>query len=389
VVTQLALALVLLLGGGLLLRSFAALRSTELGFDPDGVLLVPLSPHVSMVTQDIPAIHFYRQLEERVAALPGVTVVGSGLSIPLASGHSNFSVQVEGREVATIGESPAPGMEWATPGYFEAMGIRLLRGRLFNAADDENAVPVAVIGEATARELWPGEEALGKRLRMFNPSAPWMEVVGIVADVKHNGVRAAPSAKLYIPHLQGFRSGVYSPANLTLFVRSGGDPYALAGAVRDAVRALEPRMPIGRVRTMAEVVDAALSADRFTLLLLSGFALGALLLAAVGVYGVVAEAVASRTREIGLRMAVGAGRARILRQVLREALVLAGWGAALGLGGGLLLVNLLRSMLYQVTPFDPWAYLVAGPLLVAVVALASLIPALRAARLDPMAALRA
>jgi predicted permease len=389
VITQLALALVLALGAGLLLRSFAALRSTELGFNPDGVLVVPLSPHFSMVTQDLPAVRFFRQLEERVAALPGVTVVGSGLDIPLASGHSNFSVQIEGREVATIGESPAPGMEWATPGYFGAMGIPLLRGRLFTATDDENAAPVAVIGEATARELWPGEDALGKRLRMFNPSAPWMEVVGIVADVKHNGVRAEPSAKLYIPHLQGFRSGVYSPANLNLFVKTDGDPYALAAAVRGTVRELEPRMPIGRVRTMNEVVDAALSADRFTLLLLGGFALSALLLAAVGVYGVVAEAVASRTREIGLRMAVGAARARILRQVLREALVLAGWGAVLGLGGGVLLANLLRSVLYQVSPSDPWAYLVAAPLLVAVVALASLIPALRAARLDPMAALRA
>jgi predicted permease len=388
VVTQLALALVLALGAGLLLRSFAALRSTELGFRPDGVLVVPLSPHFSMVPQDSPAVSFYRQLEERLSALPGVTVVGSGLDIPLASGHSDFSVQIEGREVATIGESPAPGMEWATPGYFEAMGIRLLRGRLFNAADDENAVPVAVIGEATARWLWPGEDALGKRLRMFNPSAPWMEVVGIVADVKHNGVRAEPSAKLYIPHLQGFRSGVYSPANLNLFVRSQGDPYALAAGVRRTVRELEPRMPIGRIRTMDEVVDEALAADRFTLLLLGGFALGALLLAAVGVYGVIAEAVASRTREIGLRMAVGAARTRILRQVLREALVLAGWGVALGLGGGVLLANLLRSVLYQVGPSDPWAYLIAGPLLVAVVALASLIPALRAARLDPMAALR-
>ena len=388
VVTQLALALVLALGAGLLLRSFAALRSTELGFNPDGVLVVPLAPHVSMVPQDLPAIRFFRQLEERVAALPGVTVVGSGLDVPLASGHSNFSVQIERREVATIGESPAPGMEWATPGYFEAMGIPLLRGRLFTATDDENATPVAVIGEATARELWPGEDALGKRLRMFNPSAPWMEVVGIVADVKHNGVRAEASAKLYIPHLQGFRSGVYSPANLNVFVKTDGDPYALSAAVRRTVRELEPRMPIGRVRTMEEVVGAALAADRFTLLLLGGFALSALLLAAVGVYGVVAEAVTSRTREIGLRMAVGAARTRILRHVLRDALVLAGWGVALGLGGGVVVANLLRSVLYQVGPSDPWAYLVAGPLLVAVVALASLIPALRAARLDPMVALR-
>jgi putative ABC transport system permease protein len=389
VITQLALALVLALGAGLVIRSFAELRRADLGFDAGDVLLVPLSPHSSAVAPDADAVRFYRLLEERIAALPGVEVVGSSLAVPLSSGHSNFSIQVEGREVASIGESPSPGIEWATPGYFHALRIPLRRGRLFTAADDENAHLVAVIGEATARMLWPGEDALGKRLRMFNPASPWMEVVGIVADVKHYGVREEPSAMLYIPHLQGFRSGVYSPANLTVFVRSASsDPAALAGAVQRTVRALEPRMPIGEVRTMDDVVRAALAADRFTLLLLAGFALGALLLAAVGVYGVVAETVTSRTREIGLRMAVGAGRTRILRQVLRESLVLAGWGAGIGLAGGLLLARLLGTVLYEVSPFDPWAYVVAGPLVAGVVAIASLVPAVRAARLDPMHALR-
>jgi putative ABC transport system permease protein len=350
--------------------------------------VVPLAPHYSVVSADTPAIQFYRRLEARIGALAGVDAVGSALGVPLASSHSDWSVQVEGREVATIGESPAPAMEWATPGYFEALGIPLLRGRLFTAADDENAALVAVIGEATARELWPGEDALGKRLRLYNPEAPWMEVVGIVADVKHNGVRAERSAKLYIPHLQGFRSGNYSPANLSVFVRTRGDAAALAPAVRRTIRELEPRMPIQQVRTMDEIVNTALAADRFTLLLLSGFALGALLLAAVGVYGVVAEAVTSRTREIGLRMAVGAQRTRILRQVLVETLVLGGWGTGLGLVAGALLADLLTSVLYEVSPTDPRAYIAAAPVVMAVVALASLVPALRAARLDPMTALR-
>ena len=388
VVTQLALAMMLALGAGLLLRSFAELRDVDLGFRAEGVLVLPLSPHASSVPPDAAAVAFYRQLEERIAALPGVESVGSALRVPLASGHDNYSVQLEGREVATIGESPSPGMEWATPGYFEAIGIPLLRGRLFTAADDAEAALVAVVGEATAQELWPGEDALGKRLRLYNPASPWMEVVGVVADVRHYGVRAEPSAKLYIPHPQGFLSGNYSPANLTVFVRTAGDPLTLAGPVREAVRALEPRMPIGTVRRMEDVVDSALAADRFTLVLLAGFALGALLLAAVGVYGVVAEAVTSRTREIGLRMAVGAARARILRQMLLEGLLLAGWGASVGLAGGVLSARLLRSVLVEVSPSDPWAYLVAPPLLIAVVLAASLVPALRAARLDPMDALR-
>jgi predicted permease len=279
-------------------------------------------------------------------------------------------------------------MEWATPGYFEAMRIPLVRGRYFTAADDAAAPLVAVIGEQTARDLWPGEDAIGKRLRMFNPSSPWMEVVGIVADVKHYGVRADRSAKLYIPHLQGNLSGYYSPANLTLFVRSGGDPSLLAAPVRELVRSLEPGMPIGQIRTMDEVVSQALAADRFTFVLLGGFAVTALLLAAIGVYGVVAQTVARRTREIGLRMAVGANRTRILRQVLRDGLVLAAAGSVAGLAGGYWAGGLMRTLLYEVSPTDPWTYVLVAPLLIAVTLLASLIPALRAARVDPVEALR-
>jgi predicted permease len=388
VLTQLALATLLALGAGLLLRSFASLRRVDLGFDPAGVLTMPLSPPVSVVAPDGEAIAFYRDLEERIAALPGVAAVGSALRIPLADGHDNYSIQVEGREVATIGESPAPGMEWATPGYFQAMRIPLLRGRYFTAADDASAPLVAVIGEETARELWPGEDALGKRLRMFNPSSPWMEVVGVVADVKHYGVREDRSAKLYIPHLQGNLGGYYSPSNLTLFVRTDGDAAALAAPVRELVRGLEPGMPVGAARTMDEVVSQALAPDRFTFLLLGGFAVAALLLAAVGVYGVVAETVARRTREIGLRMAVGADRRRILGQVLREGLGLAVAGAVAGLAGGVWAARVLRTLLYEVTPTDPWTFVVVGPLLVAVTLLASLVPALRAARVDPVEALR-
>jgi predicted permease len=280
-------------------------------------------------------------------------------------------------------------MEWATPGYFQALRIPLVRGRYFTAADDASAPLVAVIGEQTARDLWPGEDAIGKRLRMFNPSSPWMEVIGVVADVKHYGVRADRSAKLYIPHLQGNLGGYYSPANLTLFVRADGDPAALAAPVRELVRGLQPGMPIGAARTMDEVVARALAADRFTFVLLGGFAAAALLLAAVGVYGVVAETVARRTREIGLRMAVGADRRRILSQVLKDGLVLATAGAVVGLAGGVWAARLLRTLLYEVSPTDPWTYVVVGPLLVAVTLLASLIPALRAARVDPVEALRA
>jgi predicted permease len=388
VLTQLALATLLALGAGLLLRSFTSLRRVDLGFEPENVLTLPLSPLVTMVAPDGEAIAFYQDLEERISALPGVAAVGSALRIPLSDGHDNYSIQIEGREVATIGEAPAPGMEWATPGYFEAMRIPLVRGRYFTADDDATAPLVAVIGEQTARDLWPGEDAIGKRLRMFNPTAPWMEVVGVVTDVKHYGVRAERSAKLYIPHLQGRLGGYYSPSNLTLFVRAETDPTALAAPIRELVRSLEPGMPMGTARTMDEVVSRALAADRFTFVLLGGFAGTALLLAAIGVYGVVAQTVARRTREIGLRMAVGANRTRILRQVLREGLILAVLGSVVGLAGGWWAAGLMRTLLYEVSPSDPMTYTLVAPLLIAVTLLASLIPALRAARVDPVEALR-
>jgi len=379
---------VLGVGAGLLLRTFAALRRVDLGFDPHGVLVVPLQPHASMVGGDTAAVAFYATLEQRVAALPGVESVGSALGVPLADGHSNYSIQVEGRPLASIGDAPAPGMEWATPGYFAAMGIPLLRGRLFTAADDIDATRVVVVGEALAQRLWPGEDPIGKRVRMFNERSPWLEVVGVVADIKYYGVRAEPSAMLYIPHLQGYGGGTYSPNQMALFVRASGDPAALAPAVRALVREVQPGMPFGRVRTMDETVGEALGNDRFVLVLLAVFAVASVLLAAIGVYGMAAEAVAARTREIGVRMAVGAGRARILGQVLGEGVALATLGAALGLGGGLLLTRFLAKLLYQVSGADPLTYALVAPALVAVVALATLVPALRAARLDPVAALR-
>jgi predicted permease len=388
VVAQLSMATTLALSAGLLLRSFQALRRVDLGFRPEGVLVVPLAPPASVVPIDAPAVAFYETLEERIRGLPGVTAVGSAYRVPLASGHDNYSIQVESRGILSIGEAPAPGMQWATPGYFEALGIRLLRGRLFTPADRAGAPLVAVINERLVTELWPGESALGKRLRMFPEGQPWMEVIGVVADVKHYGIRAEPSAKLYIPHLQGYEGGYYSPNRLSLIVRTGADPSGLAGPVRALVREFAPAVPIGNVRPMSEIAAQALARERFTLVLLGGFALVALLLSAVGVYGVIARAVATRTREIGLRMAIGAERAVIARAVLREGLVLAALGCALGLGGGLALAATVRSLLFQVHPADPWTYALTVPVMAVTAVLAGVVPAVRAARLDPVRALR-
>jgi len=390
VIAQLALATVLALGAGLLVRSFEALRDVDLGFRPEGVLAVAVSPSEARVPKDAPAASFYQQLEERVRALPGVTAVGSAYRLPLADGSDQFSLQVEGRLAATVGDAPAPGIQWATPGYFEAMGIAVRRGRVFTSRDDASAPLVAVVNERLARELWPEEDPVGQRLRMFPEGHPWMTVVGVVADVKHYGLRRNALPKLYVPHLQAWveRAAYVSPSRMNLIVRTDGDPGVLAGPVRAAVGEVGPGAPVTRVRTMDEVVSSALSRERFTLLLLGGFSVVALLLAAVGVYGVTAHAVAARTREIGVRMAVGAARADVARGVLREGLGLAAWGTGLGLVAGVALSRLIRSLLFETSPTDPWTFAQTATLLVIAALLAMLVPTLRAARLDPVQALR-
>jgi predicted permease len=387
-VIQLSLATMLALGSGLLLRSFSELRRVDLGFEPEGTLVVPLSPAASSVAPDGEAVEFYRLLEDRLAGLPGVTAVGSALRVPLLDGHDNYSIRVEGAEARNVGEAPAPGMQWATHGYFEAMGIPLRRGRYFSADDDAEAPLVAVVSESLARELWPGQDPIGRRLAMWIESMPWMQVVGVAADAKHQGVQAPASAMLYIPHSQAFLSAYYAPNAMSLFVRSDGDPAALAAPVRAVVEEMDPTIPIGRVMTVAEIAGAALSRERFTLVLITLFSAVALTLSAVGVYGVVAQTVVARTREIGLRMAVGAGRADVAAGVLREGLVLALWGVAIGLAGGVALSVSLARTLYGVSPLDPWALAATAPLLAVAACAASLAPALRAARLDPAEALR-
>jgi putative ABC transport system permease protein len=206
VVSQLAVATTLTLGSGLLLRSFSELRAVELGFTPEGTLVAPLSPANSSVAPDGEAVAFYGRLEDRLAALPGVVAVGSALRVPLRDGHDNFSIRVEGAEAGNVGEAPSPAMQWATPGFFEAMGIPLRAGRSFGPRDDDAAPLVAVVSESLATELWPGADPIGKRIAMWVENMPWMEVVGVAGDAQHDGVQAPASAMLYIPHPQAPQS---------------------------------------------------------------------------------------------------------------------------------------------------------------------------------------
>jgi putative ABC transport system permease protein len=268
------------------------------------------------------------------------------------------------------------------------MGVRLLRGRAITAADRADAPPVAVINETMARQYWPGEPALGRRFRFNGPTAPWIEVVGVVADEKHAGLGVPVNRKWYRPHAQWSQSGASPIRAMTLVVRSNADPVGLVRPVRDALRALDPRLAVSEVRTLDEVVGASVARQRFTMLLLSVFAAIALALAAVGVYGVMSYWVSERTREIGIRMALGATQEQVTTLVVREGLApvlagVAGGGlAALGLAG------VMRGLLYGVAPRDPVTFVGVALALVAVAVAASWVPARRAAQLPPVEALR-
>lgn len=388
VVVQLALATGLLLGAGLLVRSFEALRQVDLGFRSQGLLAVGLQPPASVVGEGAEAVAFFAEVERRVGELPGIVAAGSALRLALADGEDNYSIQVEGREAETSAQAPVAGMQYATAGYRAAMEIPLVGGRWFDDRDRPDGALVAVVNEGLAGELWPGEDPIGKRLRMFPEGNPWMEVVGVVRDVSYLGVRTPPPVKLYIPHLQAARSAYYAPNDMTLLVRTQGDLTGLADRIREVVTQLRPGVPVGPVRSMDAVVARALQADRFVLLLLSAFAALALLMAAVSVYGVVARSVAARTNEIGLRMALGADRAVVARQVLAEGLAMAAGGCGIGLGVGWAVSRAAAPLLFEISTGDPVAWLSVIPILTLTAVFACVIPAWRASVLDPVEALR-
>jgi putative ABC transport system permease protein len=268
------------------------------------------------------------------------------------------------------------------------MGVRLIEGRTFSQSDGFDARPVAIINQTMARQYWPDGSALGRRFRLNGPDAPWIEIVGVVRDEKHAGLAASVNRKWYRPHAQWTQSLTSPIRGMTLVVRTAGPPLALVRGVREAVRAVDPGLPVAEVRTLDAVVDQSIARQRFTMLLLGGFAAVALTLGAVGVYGVVASWVTERTQEIGVRMALGATRAQVTALVVQQALVPTGAGALAGGAAGLVLTRLLRDLLYGVGPDDPLTFTAAALGLALVAVGASWLPARRAAGVDPVGALR-
>jgi predicted permease len=275
-----------------------------------------------------------------------------------------------------------------TPGYFETMGMHVVKGRTFTSADRETVAPVAVLNDAMAARYWPGQDVIGKRFRIGTDSQPWITVVGVIKQVHQNAVAEQARTEMYVPHAQWAAAGASTPRGMTFVLRTTGDPMSAVAQVRDAVRELDPNLPLADIQTIQRVADDALARPRFTTVLLALFAALALALAAIGIYGVISLLVSRRRHEIGIRMALGAQRTTILQMVVHRGMALAAVGAAIGLAGAAALTGAVSGMLYGVSRLDPLTFAFAPALLVMVALAACLVPAFRAARLDPLAALR-
>jgi putative ABC transport system permease protein len=390
VVVEMALAVVLLVGAGLMLRSLWSLQRVELGFDPTHVQTMRLSLPVAAYERPEQVVLFFERLLDRVRQLPGVRTAGAVRSLPLGSTIGDWGLQIEGY-------TPTPGTgakgDWqiVTDGYLEAMGERLVRGRSFTAADRTETMPVALINQEMARLYWSGRDPIGGRFRIgsANPQRPYVTVVGVVADVRHNGITDVVKEKFYVPHTQWHVSTGNPIRAMSLVIKSDQDPRLLVRPVREVIKGLDSNLPIADVRTMDDVVARTLSAPRFTGMLLGVFAALALALSAIGIYGVLSYVVSRRTREIGIRVAVGAGRADVLRLVLSTGLGLSLAGMIIGLAISAVVGRLMQTLLHDVTPTDPATLAGVAALLTVVAALASLVPAWRATRVDPVTALKA
>ena len=381
VIAETALAMVLLVGAGLLLRTMGRILEVDPGFATRNLLTMQLSvPSVGYEDMARRA-QLYRQIEAQLGQLPGVTSVGIVRFLPLAAAPGTISqaLDIQGRPVARANQ-PEVEINRATSSYFQAMGIPLSRGRLISAVDTN----LAVINEAAARRFWPDQDPLGKMVRISgssNQPGPWHTIVGIVGNVRHLGLDIEPRSEIF------FQLGLWEPAQHVV-VRTTSDPATLTAPVRLAIAGIDPGVAVSHLHTMDTLVRGSTAQRRFGMLLLTVFAAFALILAAIGLYGVMSYAVVQRRKELGLRMALGAQRGDVSRMVVRQGLSLVLIGAALGLAGALALTRLISTFLYGVTATDPPTLIAVSLLLVAVALLACYLPARRATRLDPMIALR-
>jgi predicted permease len=386
VMAELTLAVILLIGAGLLVRSFAQLQRVPTGFNADRVLTLGITLTSRKYADTAKVQASYRELWPRLARIPGVVAAGGVSSLPLSNMMAWGPITVEGRTAPASERFINVDQRVATPEYFRAMEIPLRRGRLFTDQDLPAAPRVVVIDERMANQIWPGEDPVGRRIRTggidASSTAPWMTVIGVVGDVKQDTLDTDSRMAIYLAQTQT------TPRGINLVLRTEGDPSAVAGAVRAAIHDMDPDLPVYDVRTMSQRIGESLARRRFSMLLLTVFAVLASGLAALGIYGVVAFLVAQGTQEMGIRMALGATPAAIGLLVLRHGLLIAAGGTVLGVSGALALTRLMRSLLFGIGPSDLLTYVVVALLVAGTALAACYVPARRAARLDPMRALR-
>ena len=383
VVAEMTLAVLLLSGAGLLIRSLIRLQAVDLGFEAPRTLAVDLALPAARYPGLQPA-RFYADLLERIRTLPGVRAASAISSVPLGGPNTGTSFAVQGRPLPDQKSMPDADYRFVTPGYFQQLSIPLLRGRDFTERDDSAGSRVVIISATVADRFWPGQDPVGAQVRLGDVvRGPVAEIIGVVGDVRHLSLETPEQRPMmYFPER---RAG--SPT-MTLLVTTSGNPADLTPALRREVSTMDPGLPLGTVRTMDEVVDAVFAQRRFNVVVLGVFAAAALVLAGIGLYGVMAYAVSQRTHELGVRLALGAQRGEVVRMVLSESLRLVAGGVVLGLGGALLLNRMLSGLLFEVKPSDPASLLAASALLVGIALLGSFVPARRAARVDPMTTLR-
>jgi putative ABC transport system permease protein len=381
VVGEVALSLVLLVGAGLLVRSFIRLLHVAPGFNPDRIVTMWMNFTSAAYSEKGRSTRFLNDLLPRVAALPGVESVAVSNDLPLEGDDTTTGiVRVDGREMFQRGHQPLMGVHALNPGYFQAMGIPLLRGRELSPSDTADSHPVAVINQNLADLVWPGQDPIGKHFNILGEKPA--EVVGVVGNVLHNGLTETPSPESYIPYAQNPWSYV------SLSVRTHGNSSTLYTAIRSAVAELDPELPLHDMRPMEQVVAETMSTRRLTLSLVGAFGGIALLLAVVGIYGVMSYAVTERVHEIGVRMALGAQRRDVLRLVVGNGMGLAGIGLALGAIVALAATRTMAGLLFGIRPSDPVTYALICVLLAFAAFAACYIPARRATAVDPLVALR-
>jgi len=384
-VAEMALAVALLAGAGLLLRSFSQLRQVDPGFQSESALVFRLSLPASRYPDGPARTQFQGRAFEALDALPGVESAAATIGIPLRGFSFNFSFLVDGRPEPPAGQWPSLETRVVTASYFRTLGIPVIHGRGFAETDDAAAPRVVVLSREAARRHFSGEDPIGQRIRLgWGPSTDAVggTVVGVVGDVKEGGLDDEPLAEIYLPYAQKPVEG------LDVVLRTSVPPLSLAAAVRGAVRHLDPDLPVARLETLSQIVAASIAEPRFYTTLLTAFAGTALFLAALGLFGVISVGVSQRTREIGVRMALGARAGDVLRLVLREAATLAMVGIAVGLGAALVLSRTLGTLLFNLSPTDPVAFAAAPLVLLLTAVVAAMLPARRAAHIDPIEALR-